>query len=112
MTEVIQPQPAPTLKVKPIISDQLRPSGATRNSAFEPRNHLSFNEYPKVLTLNDIGFPEDVGISPVAVSDPFPLFSEEAIRIMRSEILTTEVWENCMHSTEFAGCQLRGHCPK
>ncbi|KAF2108109.1 hypothetical protein BDV96DRAFT_504784 [Lophiotrema nucula] len=115
MAEVLQPRhaPIPTPKVKPIISDQLRPSSSTTpKPIFDPAKHLSYKEDPKVLTLNDIGIDNNDGISPVAVSDPFPLFSEEAIKIMRSEIFTNEVWENCMFSSEFAGCQLRGHCPK
>jgi hypothetical protein len=62
--------------------------------------------------MDDLGLSPPNAISPVAVSEPFPLFSEEAMQVMRSEIFTNEVWENCMHSTEFAGCQLRGHAPK
>ncbi|KAK7432154.1 hypothetical protein QQZ08_001099 [Neonectria magnoliae] len=79
---------------------------------FDAEKHLSYSADPKILSLKEISLPEDAGISHVACSDPFPLFSEEAIGIMRQEIFTTEVWENCLHSTEFAACQLRGHCPQ
>ncbi|KAI9670369.1 MAG: hypothetical protein M1817_004412 [Caeruleum heppii] len=46
--------------------------------------------------MADIGLPPDTGISPMAVSQAFPLFSQEAIEIMRAEVLSEK---------------LRGHCP-
>ncbi|KIW99394.1 uncharacterized protein Z518_11382 [Rhinocladiella mackenziei CBS 650.93] len=99
--------------IKPIIRETLGgPSTKLSLVAFDAEKHLAYTEDPKRLSTKDLGLPEDVGISPVAVSEPFPLFTEEAIRIMRSEIFANEVWENCLHSTEFASCQLRGHCPK
>lgn len=112
MTEVLSPIPVPQLKLKPILKDQLRPSRPTAQANFNPEKHLSFCDEPKTLSLADVALPEDAGISQVACSHPFPLFSEEAIGIMRDEIFTTEVWKNCLYSTEFAACQLRGHCPK
>lgn len=110
--DVVAPAPVPSLKSRPIISDKLQPASKLIRKDFDPDRHLSYAQEPKVLSMKDIALPENVGISPVAVSDPFPLFSEEAIRHMRSEIFTQEVWDNCMYSTDFAGCQLRGHCPK
>ncbi|KAF1992252.1 hypothetical protein K402DRAFT_366323 [Aulographum hederae CBS 113979] len=98
-------------KFKPIINDTLRSAENTSHTTFDAKRHLSFTESPKVLTMKDIG-AENTGISPVAVSEPFPLFTQEAILAMRTEILKPEVWENCLYSTEFAACQLRGHCPK
>jgi hypothetical protein len=112
MAQVALPEPVPTFKVKPIIREKLQPSSTAQYTKFCPEKHLSFGEKPKTISLSELGLAEDVGVSPVGVSDPFPLFNEEAIRIMRAELLTTEVWANCMHSTEFAGCQIRGHCPK
>jgi hypothetical protein len=112
MTEVAPPISIPTINVKPIVREKLRHSTAEAHTEFSPEKHLSYAKQPSSLSLKDLGLSDDVGISPVGVSDPFPLFNEEAIGIMRSELFTTEVWENCMHSTEFAGCQIRGHCPK
>ncbi|KAF9873727.1 hypothetical protein CkaCkLH20_08837 [Colletotrichum karsti] len=115
MAEVISATPSPLAKLnfKPIIKDELRSTTTSRPTAtFNPDEHLAFVEDPKKLTLKDISMSEDIGISPVACSEPFPLFTEEAIQTMRQEIFTTEVWENCLHSTAFAPCQLRGHCPK
>lgn len=110
--DVASPVPIPSIKSRPIISDKLKASSELKRKDFDPERHLSYVTDPKILSMKDIALPEDVGISPVAVSDPFPLFSEDAIRHMRSEIFTQEVWDNCVYSTDFAGCQLRGHCPK
>jgi hypothetical protein len=112
MTEVAHATPVPSVKARPIINDQLIPASRINRPAFEPSKHLSYVEAPKTLSLDDLELSPPNAISPVAVSEPFPLFSEEAMRIMRSEIFTNEVWENCMWSTEFAGCQLRQHAPK
>jgi hypothetical protein len=112
MAQVALPISIPTVKAKPIIYEKLQQSTARTPTKFCPEKHLSFTEPPKTLSLAALGLPDDAGISPVGVSDPFPLFTQEAIQIMRSELFTKEVWENCMHSTEFAGCQIRGQCPR
>lgn len=96
----------------PIIAEKLRSSRTASSTIFDADKHLNYVKEPEVLTMKDISLPENIGISHVAVSQPFPLFSEEAIRVMRDEIFSQEVWDNCMYSTDFAGCQLRGHCPK
>ena len=62
--------------------------------------------------MKDIGLPEDKGISPVAVSEPFPLFTEEAVMRMRAEVLSESVMKNCQYSSNLAQCQLRGYADK
>ncbi|OTA69664.1 hypothetical protein K449DRAFT_419024 [Hypoxylon sp. EC38] len=79
---------------------------------FDPKRHLAFKEVPKVYTMKDIGLPEDTGISPIAVSEPFPLFTEEAVMRMRQEVLSPEVLGNCQYSSNLAQCQLRGFANK
>ncbi|KAH0420653.1 hypothetical protein CcaCcLH18_13896 [Colletotrichum camelliae] len=94
MAEVVSATPSPLAKLsfKPIIKDELRPTSSERPTVtFNPDQHLAFIEDPKKLTLKDVSLPEDIGISPVACSEPFPLFTEEAIQTMRQEIFTTEV---------------------
>ncbi|KAI1452625.1 hypothetical protein F4805DRAFT_470683 [Annulohypoxylon moriforme] len=82
------------------------------NDAFDPSRHLAFKETPKVYTMEEIGLPEDTGISQVAVSEPFPLFTEEAVMRMRQEVLSPEVLSNCQYSSNLAQCQLRGFANK
>ncbi|KAH8726322.1 hypothetical protein GQ44DRAFT_706118 [Phaeosphaeriaceae sp. PMI808] len=76
---------------------------------FDPGKHLKFQEPSGILMMKDIGFSDDVGISPVAVTRPFQLFSSEAIEIMRSEISKPEIRSNYHYSTNIAASQLRGY---
>lgn len=62
--------------------------------------------------MKDLGLPEDTGISSVAVSEPFSLFTEEAVHRMRVEVLSEEVMANCQYSSDLAQCQLRGFAAK
>lgn len=78
---------------------------------FDPAKHLNYSPPAKVWTMEDIG-KGDQGISPIAVSDPFPLFTEEAIKQMRLEVLSKSVMENCQYSSNLANCQLRGFAPE
>ncbi|KAI8958460.1 hypothetical protein F5Y11DRAFT_359984 [Daldinia sp. FL1419] len=82
------------------------------NDEFNPARHLSFKESPKVYTMKELGFDEDKGVSPVAVSEPFPLFTKEAVMRMRKEVLSDEVLSNCQYSSNLAQCQLRGFANK
>lgn len=75
---------------------------------FDPTKHINFMPPPKVHTMQELNFPENAGVSPVAVSEPFQLFTPEAIHRMRAEILSTKVWDNCQYSSNLAQCQLRG----
>lgn len=105
------PTPLPSIKAQPIIQAQLRPLRDTPRRSFDPSTHLRYVSPPNTLSMKDLGLPE-AGISPLGCSEPFPLFSDEAMHIMRSEIFTNEVWDNCLQSTALAACQLRGHCPR
>ncbi|KAI8635446.1 hypothetical protein F5Y19DRAFT_11746 [Xylariaceae sp. FL1651] len=80
--------------------------------AFTPEKHLAFKDMPKVYTMKELGIPEDRGVSPIAVSEPFTLFTEEAVRRMRQEVLSPEVMKNCRYSSNLAQCQLRGFANK
>ena len=79
---------------------------------FDPAKHIDFKPPSKVHTMADLHFPEGTGVSPCAASEPFHLFSEDAIHRMRSEIMSKEVWENCQYSSNLAKCQLRGFASK
>jgi hypothetical protein len=79
---------------------------------FSPEKHLAFEEPSNIVMMKDIGFAEDVGISPVAVTHPFQLFSPEAIKIMRSEIDKPEVRANHTYASNIANAQLRGYAAK
>ncbi|KAI1310476.1 hypothetical protein F5Y03DRAFT_392412 [Xylaria venustula] len=82
------------------------------NDVFTPSKHLAFKEMPKVHTMKELGFSETMGVSPIAVSEPFRLFTEAAIMQMRREVLSPEVFENCQYSSNLAHCYLRGFANK
>lgn len=79
---------------------------------FDPDKHLAFQPLTSVLTWEDLGYPKDHGVSPIAVVQPFRLFTEEAIRHMRAEILQREVMENHRVSSTIAAMQVRGYVEK
>lgn len=81
-------------------------------SSFDTSKHLNFTSPTEVVKMTDLGFAEDAGVSKVAVSQPFRLFSKEAIHQMRNEILNKEVMEKCKFSSNIAACQIRGYSPK
>ena len=81
---------------------------ATEAVTFDAGKHLKYTPPSRIRSMKELGLPEDCGISPVAVSEPFPLFSEEAIQQMRKEVLSEPVWEHCQYSSNLAHCQLRG----
>lgn len=79
---------------------------------FIPNKHIQYEEPAHIHTMEEIGFPASKGVSPVAVSDPFRLFSEEAVDIMRNEIFDPEVQEKYSYTSDIAPKQLRGYAPK
>lgn len=79
---------------------------------FQPENHLRYEEPSYIHTMEDIGFPATNGVSPIAVSEPFRLFSEEAVNIMREEIFEPEVQEKYSFTSDIAPKQLRGYAPE
>jgi hypothetical protein len=108
------PTPRKPRAVKPTF--QLPPQRpATPNtyfkSPFNPDKHLVYKGLPKRHTMEELALPE-TGISPIAVSEPFELFSSEAVNYMRDEVLSDEVWDNCRFASSLAACQLRGMSPK
>jgi hypothetical protein len=112
-TAAIQRAPGlPQQKFKPIIERAPIPRHISDAVSFEPKKHLAFTPPSRVIMMKDIGLPEDLGVSPVAVSEPFQLFSSDAIQQMRTEIMKPEVVENNKYSSNIAACQLRGYAPK
>ncbi|CAG8973396.1 hypothetical protein HYALB_00000159 [Hymenoscyphus albidus] len=87
-------------------------NAAAFGKLFSPSKHLAYEEPKQIHSMEDIGYPASNGISPVAVSEPFQLFSEEAINIMRSEILQKEVQDNYSFTSDIAPRQIRGYAPK
>lgn len=92
--------------IEPISADKI----ATGD--FDPKKHIQYGPPSKIHTMKDLSLPEDTGVSPTAVSEPFRLFSTDAIHRMRAEVLSKDVWNKCQYSSNLAQCQLRGFAAK
>ncbi|KAI9654193.1 MAG: hypothetical protein M1821_006721 [Bathelium mastoideum] len=117
---VNKPPPAP-LVVGPAIKSVTRPANPlpqylidearlTVPEAFEPGRHLSFQPPKRIITMKEIGL-EHHGISPNAVSEPFQLFTKDAIEQMRAEIFQEEVLRDCQFASTFNKNMVRGMGP-
>ncbi|KAL4799567.1 hypothetical protein BDV19DRAFT_400797 [Aspergillus venezuelensis] len=80
---------------------------ASKKRPFTPSKHLIYDPPSKIHKMADFGLA-GAGISPNAISEPFPLLSEDAIAQMRSEIFSEEVMEQCRFRTDFCENMVRG----
>ncbi|MCJ1426128.1 hypothetical protein MMC29_004030 [Sticta canariensis] len=83
----------------------MEPAQPFRES-FDPKKHLDFTPPSKIHTMRNIKLPEHTGVSPIAVSEPFQFFTPEAIRRMRSEIMSKDNSETLAIVSKIAGIDL------
>ncbi|KAE8152791.1 hypothetical protein BDV25DRAFT_170023 [Aspergillus avenaceus] len=116
----IEATPAPAV-VGPATRRATRPTSklpqslidSAQISAKEPFNaskHLNYQPPSKIYTMKEIGL-EGQGISANAVTAPFQLFTEEAIKQMRAEIFSKPVLEECQYMSDFVKNTIRGMGP-
>lgn len=97
---------------------------STYNSVkFDPEVHLKYYARGPVeqhnfhntrrITMDELGLTNKLQISPIGVSDPFPLFTDEAVQIMRMEILQKDLFlkhaKVSFNSTSGLDCNIRGY---
>lgn len=78
--------------------------------SFDPKMHMNYHPPSKIYTMKEIGF-EGQGISPNAVTAPFQLFNEEAIKQMRAEIFSRPVLDECQYTSSFVKNTIRDMGP-
>ncbi|RLV86705.1 hypothetical protein JA9_001273 [Meyerozyma sp. JA9] len=90
---------------------------------FDPMVHLKFySEDPihkfnfnntRRLTMEELGLTNKNQISHIGVSDPFPLFTDEAIAIMKQEVLQKDLFlkyaRSSYSSSSGSDCVVRGY---
>lgn len=103
--------PVATPSFKPIINN-VAAKRKLENAEFDPKQHLAYKEPESILSMENIGYSKDTGVSPMAVSQPFKLFSDECIQKFRDEVLSEETVKNCSRESTLAACQVRGYAPK
>ncbi|KAE8359959.1 hypothetical protein BDV27DRAFT_149132 [Aspergillus caelatus] len=82
----------------------------TKRVPFNPKEHLAFEPPQHITMMRNIGL-EGHGISPNAVSDPFPLFTKEAMMQMRAELFSEWSLENCRFGSDLTPQLIRGLTP-
>ncbi|KFH42138.1 hypothetical protein ACRE_071320 [Hapsidospora chrysogenum ATCC 11550] len=78
---------------------------------FDPEKHLDIVAPKSIFTMKDIGL-EGQGISATAASEPFSLFTPEAVNQMRAEIFSQPVLDSCQYASDFAKNMIRGFGPR
>lgn len=110
------PAPAEPPIKKSAFSPIIKTNAATKRKLetmnFDPKQHLAYEQPKDIIMMEDIGYAKDTGVSPVAVSQPFKLFSDECIQKFRDEVLSEETMRNCTYKSTLAPCQVRGYAPK
>ncbi|EEY23328.1 conserved hypothetical protein [Verticillium alfalfae VaMs.102] len=81
-----------------------------KRERFNPAKHLAYQRPERIVSMKDIGL-EGAGISATAISEPFPLFTREAIVQMRAEIFSKDSLENCQYSSTFCKNMIRAMGP-
>lgn len=115
-----QPPPAPhvigpstkkaTRPTNPLPQDMIDEAKRTQREEFNASKHINFKPPGKIITMKEIGL-EGHGISPNAVTEPFSLFSAEAIQQIRAEVLSDEVLEDYQFASTFSKNMVRGYGP-
>ncbi|KZF25150.1 hypothetical protein L228DRAFT_227093 [Xylona heveae TC161] len=78
---------------------------------FDPARHLEFSPPSTILPMKDLGY-DSTALSPVAVTEPFPLLSHEGVLQHRRELFSDDVLDNCLSHTYPGSVQLRGMAPR
>lgn len=94
----------PKNPVPQFLADEAR---QTIREPFDAQKHLQFEAPKNIIKMKDIGL-EGHGISPNAVTEPFSLFSQDAIEQMRAEIFSDEVLKECQFESTFCKNMVRG----
>lgn len=75
---------------------------------FDPAIHLNFQPPTKRHTFTELGLPVPKGVPDLCYTEPFQLFSEEGIRMLRREIFRRSFLDKYMRSWERAPCIITG----
>lgn len=79
---------------------------------FDAEKHLNIGAPRWKKYLSDLGYENGEDISNFAAAEPFPMFTKEAVRLMRNDILSEPVQENHVSSTPRSPYMIRGFAHK
>lgn len=78
---------------------------------FDAEKHLAIEEPAWKKTLSDFGYENSEGITVIGATAPFRLFTEEAVHLLRNDLLSDTVQENHVFSWDRAPYIVRGFAP-
>jgi hypothetical protein len=105
-----QQQKSATRPSNPLRQSLIQNAKVAKKETFDPARHLNFQPPKSIYTMEQIGL-KGHGISPHAATEPFPLFTQEAIAQMRAEIFSDEVLAEGQYSSTFNKNLVRGMGP-
>jgi len=76
---------------------------------FNPSQHLCFDPPKSIVTLKELLLSDKDAISPVAITEPFPLFTLEGVKQMRADLFRKEVVEKHGNRTKPHCYKMRGY---
>ncbi|KAF4987818.1 hypothetical protein FGRMN_10134 [Fusarium graminum] len=86
-----------------------RVMGNEKIPQFDPEIHLNFQPPPARYSFTELGLEKPRNAPDVCFTEPFQLFSEEGVRVMRREIFRKEFLDKYMRSWSRAPCYIGGH---
>lgn len=88
--------------------DLIDAARAVKRVEFNAKKHINFVPPERIYTMKEIDL-EGEGISPVASSEPFSLYTREAAQQVRREIFSEAVLEKSQYASSFAKNMIRGY---
>ncbi|KAM0544999.1 hypothetical protein ACHAPJ_011580 [Fusarium lateritium] len=76
---------------------------------FDPQIHLNFKPPTTRYSFTELGLEKPLNAPDMCYTEPFQLFSEEGVRVMRREIFRKEFLDKYMRSWARAPCYIGGH---
>merc|ERR1711939_1120496 len=76
---------------------------------FDPAIHLAFQEPSTRHSFTELGLPRPKTAPDMCFTEPFQLFSEEGVRMLRRDLLRKEVLDKHMQAWVRAPCSISQH---
>jgi hypothetical protein len=100
--------PVPIRPTHKLPNGLLEAARSTPVEKFDADKHLCFEFPERRYTMEEWGYGGQ-GISPIASSSPFPLYTEGAVKQIRREIFSESVMSNCQYASTFTKNMIRGY---
>lgn len=76
---------------------------------FDPKIHLNFIPPKARYSFTDLGLEKPHNAPDLCYTEPFQIFSEECVRVMRRELFRKEFLDKYMRTWARAPCYIGGH---